>query len=51
MIDNNICETFNSYIRKAREKSLIDMLEYIRKNLEDGETSSDHEKGQKYNLS
>ena len=23
MIDNNICETFNSYIRKAREKLLL----------------------------
>ena len=33
MIDNNICETFNSCIRKGREKPLIDMLEYIRENL------------------
>ena len=33
MIDNIICETFNSYIRKGREKSLIDMLDYIRENL------------------
>ena len=33
MINNNICETFNSYIRKGRDKSLIDMLEYIRENL------------------
>ena len=33
MIDNNICETFNSYIRKGREKSLLDMLEFIRENL------------------
>ena len=33
MIVNNICETFNSYIRKEREKPLIDMLEYIKENL------------------
>ena len=33
MIDNNICETFNSYIRKGREKPFIDMLQYIRENL------------------
>ena len=33
MIDNNLCETFNSYIRKGREKPLIDMLEYIKENL------------------
>ena len=33
MIDNNICKTINSYIRKGREKPLIDMLEYIRENL------------------
>ena len=33
MIDNNICETFNSYIMKGNEKPLIDMLEYIRENL------------------
>ena len=33
MIDNNICETFNYYIRKGREKSLIEMLDYIRENL------------------
>ena len=33
MIDNNICETFNFYIRKGNEKPFIDMLEYIRENL------------------
>ena len=33
MIYNIICETFNSYIRKLREKPLIDMLDYIRENL------------------
>ena len=31
MIENNICETFNSYIRKGREEPLIDVLEYIYK--------------------
>ena len=35
MIDNNICKTFNSYIRKGKEKSLIEMLDYIRENLID----------------
>ncbi|XP_057808056.1 uncharacterized protein LOC131022563 [Salvia miltiorrhiza] len=29
-IDNNVCETFNSYILKSRDKPLIDMLEDIR---------------------
>ena len=29
-IDNNICETFNGYIVKARTKSIIYMLEEIR---------------------
>ena len=33
MIDNNICQTFNFYIKKEREKPLIDMLKYIRENL------------------
>ena len=33
MIDNNICETFKCYIRKGREKPLIEMLDYIRENL------------------
>ena len=33
MIDNNICETFNSYIRKVMKKPLIEMLNYIRENL------------------
>ena len=33
MIDNNICETFNSYIRKGRKRPLIGMLDYIRENL------------------
>ena len=33
MIDNNICETFNSYIRKEREKPLLEMLDYIMENL------------------
>ena len=33
MIDNNICETFNCYIRKGRDKLLIEMLDYIRENL------------------
>ena len=33
MVDNNICETFDSYIRKGREKPLIDMLDYIREKL------------------
>ena len=33
MIDNNICETFNCYISKGREKPLIEMLDYIRENL------------------
>ena len=33
MIDNNICETFNSYIRKGRKKLVLDMLEFIRENL------------------
>ena len=33
MIDNNICETFNYYIRKGREKLFIDMLGYIREYL------------------
>ena len=32
MIDNNICESFNSYIMKGSEKPLIDIL-YIRENL------------------
>lgn len=29
-IDNNICESFNSYILKSRDKPIIDMLEDIR---------------------
>ena len=33
MIDNNICETFNSYIRKERKKLVLDMLEFVRENL------------------
>ena len=33
MNDNNICDTFNSYIRKAREKPVIEMLDYIMENL------------------
>ena len=31
MVDNNVVETFNSYIIKAREKLIMDMLEYIRR--------------------
>lgn len=30
MIENNICETFDSYILRSRDKPLIDMLEDIR---------------------
>ena len=33
MIDNNICETFNSCIRKGMDKPLIDMLAFMRENL------------------
>ena len=33
IIDNNICKTFNSYIRNVREKPVIEMLDYIRENL------------------
>ena len=33
MVDNYICKTFNSYIRKGRDKILIDMLDYIREKL------------------
>lgn len=33
MIENNICETFNAFILKAREKPLIEMLEDIRRSL------------------
>ena len=52
MIDNNICETFNSYIRKGREKPLIDMLEYIKENLmEMMEKQVRIMKSQRYNMS
>ena len=30
MIDNNIFKTFNAYIRKGKEKLLLEMLDYIR---------------------
>lgn len=33
IVDNNICETFNSYILHFRDKSIIDMLEEIRHHL------------------
>ena len=33
MIYNNIYETFNGYIRKGREKLLLEMLDYIREHL------------------
>ena len=33
MMDNNICEIFNSYIRKGREKLFLEMLRYISENL------------------
>lgn len=33
VVDNNICETFNSYILKFRDEPLIDMLDDIRLNL------------------
>lgn len=33
MIENNICETFNGYILKSRDKPLIEMLEAIRTHL------------------
>ena len=33
MTNNNICETFNFYTMKRREKSLIEILEYVRENL------------------
>ena len=32
-IDNNVCETFNGYIVKARGRPIIDMLEDIRESL------------------
>ena len=33
MIDNNICETFNGYIRKGWKKLLLEMLDYIMEHL------------------
>jgi hypothetical protein len=33
LIMNNLCECFNSYIIKARDKPIITMLEMIRKKL------------------
>ena len=33
IIDNNVCETFNGYIVKARGRPIIDMLEDIRESL------------------
>jgi hypothetical protein len=33
LLVNNICECFNSYILKAREKLILTMLEMIRKKL------------------
>ena len=33
MVENSICETFNSYIKKGRDKPLIDILYYIRENI------------------
>jgi hypothetical protein len=33
LIMNNLCEFFNSYIIKARDKQIITMLEMIRKKL------------------
>lgn len=32
-VNNNICETFNSYIVKSRDKPIIELLEDIRKQL------------------
>lgn len=29
-VDNNICETFNSYVLRFRDKLLVDMLDGIR---------------------
>ena len=33
MVDNNIAETFNSYIIRATEKPVIDMLKNIRRTI------------------
>jgi hypothetical protein len=33
LLVNNICECFNSYILKAREKAILTMLEMVRKKL------------------
>ena len=35
MIDNNIYETFNGYIKKGRKKLLLEMLYYIKEHLMD----------------
>ena len=44
MVDNNICETFNSCIRKGKKKSFIDFFLIYKGNFNgvDGEASSDH---------